>query len=181
VHSNTVHAELVRQRDQRAHDPPCLAARCSDGAGGRAVDPHRLNDRLRGAPRSNRPGAAIVEHAQVAKRSPAEEVTRRALSDGLFGTSTLGEQARFLAGPIDPLKPLRGMALDDIVLRPVARLLFAERLLTDEAASTIDSFALGPSHQGQRRLRATWTPPRVYVTLRIRRHCRLMARSTGCD
>jgi hypothetical protein len=54
------------------------------------------------------------------------------------------------------------MALDDSVLRPVARLLFAERLLTEEAASTIDSFALGPSHQGQRRLRATWTPPRVY-------------------
>ena len=30
------------------------------------------------------------------------------------------------------------MALDDSVLRPVARLLFAERLLTEEAASTID-------------------------------------------
>jgi hypothetical protein len=27
----------------------------------------------------------------------------------------------------------------------------------------IDSFALDPSLRGQRRLRATWTPPRVHV------------------
>ena len=66
-----------------------LAARCSDGAGGRAVDPHRLNDRLRGAPRPNRPRAAVIEHAHVAKRglsrggNPPRTVRR------LFGTSTL--------------------------------------------------------------------------------------------
>ena len=92
----------------------------------------------------------------------ADEVTRRALSDGLFGTSTLGE-ATLLARPIDPVELLRGLSLDDSILRPIARLLFAERLLTEVMASRIDSFALGPSHQGSRRLRATWTPPRVYA------------------
>lgn len=64
---------------------------------------------------------------------------------------------------IDPLAQLRGMGLDDNVLRPVARVLFSERRLTEQAASRIDSFALGPSHQGARRLRAIWTPPQVYV------------------
>ena len=93
----------------------------------------------------------------------ADEVFQRALSDGLFGTSTLGQQMGWLARPIDPLEPLRGLGLDDSVVRPVGRLLFAERLITEQAASRIDSFTLGPSHQGGRRLRASWTPPQVYV------------------
>jgi hypothetical protein len=163
VHSNTVHAELVRQRDQRAHDLPFASPHDA-----RMVQVAELSTRTVSTIGYEE---HIVLTAQEGRSSnmrmslngvPAEEVTRRALSDGLFGTST-GEQARWLGGPIDPLEPLRGMTLDDSVLRPVARLLFAERLLNDEAASTIDSFALGPSHQGKRRLRATWTPPRVYV------------------
>jgi hypothetical protein len=93
----------------------------------------------------------------------ADEVIRRALSDGLFGTSMLSQQVGWLARPIDPLAQLRGLGLDDSVLRPVARVLFSERLVTEQAASRIDSFALGPSHQGARRLRAIWTPPQVYV------------------
>lgn len=87
---------------------------------------------------------------------------RRALSDGLFGTSTLGE-ASFLARPIDPLESLRGLMLDDSILRPVTRLFYVERLLTVAIASRVDSFVLGPSNQGRRRLRATWTPPSVYA------------------
>lgn len=93
----------------------------------------------------------------------ADEVARRALSDGVFGTSTLGEQASWLARPTDPLAPLRGSDLDDSVMRPIARLLFAEQLITDGSASRIDSFAIGPAHQGARRLQATWTPPQIYV------------------
>jgi len=93
---------------------------------------------------------------------PAEEVNRRALSDGLFGTRIL-DQAALLAQPIDPLEHLRGGAIDDSIIRPVARLLFAERLLAGSIASTVDSFVLGPSHQGRRRLRAAWTPPLVYT------------------
>ncbi len=64
---------------------------------------------------------------------------------------------------MDPFGPLRGLSLDDDILRPVARLLFAERLLGDDVASRINYFALGPAHQGRRRLRATWTPPQIYV------------------
>ncbi|WP_342373569.1 hypothetical protein PCC79_08540 [Propioniciclava soli] len=93
----------------------------------------------------------------------ADEVVQQALSDGLFGTSLLGQQMGWMVRPIDPLAPLRGLGLDDSVLRSVARLLFTERLVTDQAASRIDSFALGPSHQGTRRLRATWTPPQLYT------------------
>ena len=44
-----------------------------------------------------------------------------------------------------------------------ARLLFAERLLSDDVALRIDAFAFGPSHQGTRRLRATWIPPHMHV------------------
>jgi hypothetical protein len=93
----------------------------------------------------------------------ADDVVRRALSDGLFGTEMLGRDVGWLARPIDPLAPLRGLWLDDKVLRPVSRLLFTQRLMTEQAASRIDSFALGPSHQGGRHLRATRTPPQVYV------------------
>lgn len=68
----------------------------------------------------------------------ADEVTRSALADGLFSTSTLGPQVGWLAHPIDPLRPLRGLALDDSILRPVARLLFGERLFYEQMTSRID-------------------------------------------
>lgn len=55
------------------------------------------------------------------------------------------------------------LSLDDVILRPVARLLFTAQLLGDGSASTVDSFALGPAYQGRRRWRASWTPPRVYT------------------
>jgi hypothetical protein len=95
--------------------------------------------------------------------TPAAEVGRLSLSDGLFGTALLSERTHFLAQPVDPLGPLRGVGVDDAVLRPVAGLLFEERLLRDQIASRVDSFVLGPSHQGIRRLRASWMPPTVYV------------------
>jgi hypothetical protein len=93
----------------------------------------------------------------------ADEVARRALSDGIFGTSDLSPQFGWMATPIDPFAPLRGAGFDDSILRPIARLLFGEQLIANGLASRIDSFVLGPAHQGARRLRATWTPPRVYV------------------
>lgn len=48
------------------------------------------------------------------------------------------------------------------MLRPVARLLFVERMLREGTAARVDAFTLGPSHQGARRLRAAWTPRLVY-------------------
>lgn len=95
----------------------------------------------------------------------AEEILRRSLSDGLFATNELDSRAGHLAQPIDPFEEMRGLALDDTILRPVARLLFSERLLSDSTAARIDLFALGPAHQGSRQLKATWTPPQVYVNV----------------
>lgn len=95
----------------------------------------------------------------------AEEILRRSLSDGLFGTNELDSRVGHLAQPIDPFEEMRGLALDDTILRPVAHLLFSERMLSDGTAARIDFFALGPAHQGSRRLRAAWTPPQVYVNV----------------
>ena len=163
VRTDAVHTELVRLRDQRAGS---LAFASPIDA--RNVRLAELSTRtLSTIGHEERLVLTAEERRSANMRASingvsADEVTRRAISDGLFGTSTLGEAA-FLARPIDPLQPLRGVNLDDSILRPVARLFFTERLLTGAMASRIDSFALGPSHQGSRRLRATWTPPQVYV------------------
>jgi hypothetical protein len=162
VRSDAVHSELVRLRDQRAGSLPFASpnyARSVQFAelSTRTVSTVGHEERLVLSVGEQRPSNMPVAINGVS----AEEITRRALSDGLFSTTTLSEAA-FLARPIDPLEPLRGLGLDDTILRPVARLLFTEHLLTTAAASRIDSFALGPSHNGGRRLRVTWTPPRAY-------------------
>jgi len=163
VRSDAVHAELVRLRDSRASGvalaspTEALSVRL-DKLSTRTISTIAHEERLTlvAQERSSHMRAAL-------NGISADEVARRALSDGLFGTSTLGEQATWLAHPTDPLAPLRGSGFDDSVLRPIARLLFTEQLITDGSASRIDSFALGPAHQGARRLQATWTPPQIYV------------------
>lgn len=163
VRSDAVHTELVRLRHQRGGSLPFASPIDARNVRLAELSTRTLStigheERLVLAAEEQRSANMRVAINGVS----ADEVTRRALSDGLFGTSTLGEAA-FLARPIDPLQPLRGLNLDDSILRPVARLLFTEHLLTEAMASRIDSFGLGPSHQGSRRLRATWTPPQVYV------------------
>lgn len=163
VRSDSVHAELVRLRDIRT-------------SGISFVSPHgavsvQVTDLLTRntstVAHDERLTLLVQDRRGSGMRAStngisADEIDRRALSDGLFGTALLGQDAGWLARPTDPLAPLRGLDLDDSVLRPAARLLFIERLITDQSASAIDFFALGPSHQGARRLRATWTPPRAY-------------------
>ncbi len=95
----------------------------------------------------------------------AEEVVRRQLSDGIFGTKLLGDESRWLSQPVDPFEEIRGLGLDDAILRPVARLLFVETMLRDGRAARVDKFALGPSHQGRRNLSATWTQRQVYANV----------------
>jgi len=91
-----------------------------------------------------------------------DDLTRLAISDALFGTKTY--PSTWASGSVsDPLEPLRGRGIIDQVVRPVARLLLTEQLLGRGEAGHIDSFTLGPSHQGSRRLRLSWTPPRPYV------------------
>lgn len=163
VRSDAVHAELVRLRDGRGGTVPFASS--------------TLAHTVQFAELSTRTVSTIGHEERIVltvKGQPSsdmrisingvsgDEVARRALSDGLFGTTAL-DKAAFLARPIDPFEPLRGGALDDSIVRPVARLLFSERLLSGGIASRVDSFVLGPSQQGSRRLKATWTPPTVYT------------------
>ncbi|MBB1022901.1 MULTISPECIES: DUF4062 domain-containing protein [unclassified Dietzia] len=164
VRSDAVHSELARLRDNRTGGVPFASSHTALPVqivelSTRTVSTIGHEERLTLAAQDQRSSNMRVSINGIS----ADEVGQRALSDGLFGTSLLGHQKGWMARPIDPLAPLRGLGLDDSVLRPVARPLFAERLITEQAASRIDSFALGPSHQGVRRLRATWTPPHVYV------------------
>ncbi|WP_338887194.1 DUF4062 domain-containing protein [Rhodococcus sovatensis] len=165
VHSDAVHSELVRLRDSRAGEIPlaipgyALTTRV-DTLSTRTVSTIGHHENLALTIQENR-GSTM--RGMTVNGIPAAEISRRALSDGLFGTALLSEQTHFFVQtPVDPLGPLRGSALDDAVLRPVARLLFEERLIRDQIASRVSFFAFGPSHQGARRLRASWTPPAVY-------------------
>lgn len=164
VHSDAVHAELVRLRDTRAGEIPFAApghavATRIHALSTRTVSTIGHHENLVLTVQENR---GSIMRGMTVNGIPAAEISRRALSDGLFGTALLTEQTRFLAQAIDPLGQLRRSALDDAVLRPVARLLFEERLIRDQIAARVDSFTLGPSQQGSRRLRASWTPPTVY-------------------
>jgi hypothetical protein len=164
VHSGSVHAELVRLREQRAGSVPfaspgdARSVRVSDVTT-RTVSTARHDEQIVLTPDGYQSSSMRTSINNVS----ADEVTRRALSDGLFDTSLLGGAS--WTTPADPLMPLRGLSLDDSLLRPVARLLLTEYLLRDGMASTVDAFALGPSHQGVRRLRATWTPRQQYTNL----------------
>lgn len=164
VHSNAVHAELARLRDQRAGgiafaSPGHAQTAQVDALSTRTDSTVGHHEALTLTVQDNRGSRGYGTINGI----PAAEMSRRALSDGLFGTALLPGQISSLAQPVDPLGPLRGSALDDAALRPVARLLFEEQLVRDQIASRVDSFALGPSHQGTRRLRASWTPPTVYI------------------
>ncbi|MHA7146531.1 DUF4062 domain-containing protein [Arthrobacter sp. TmT3-37] len=164
VRSDAVHSELVRLRESRASGVAFASPTEAS-----LVQVTELSTRMISTAAHQERLTLIAQerrssHMRAAMNGvSADEMVRCALSDGLFGTSMLGEQARWLARPVDPFAPLREAALDDSVLRPIARLLFAEQLMTDGSASRIDSFTLGPSHQGARRLQATWTPPQIYV------------------
>ena len=163
VRSNTVHAELERLREFRASDVPFAAphfARRVQVAGltSRSLSVTTHHDTL---------SLTIQERQGTPMRysmndMSADEIARRTLADGLFGTSTLGE-THFLPAAVDPLEPIRGLGLDDAIVRPVARLLVTEHLMTTEDASTLDAFVLGPERQGQRQLRVTWTPGRPFM------------------
>lgn len=164
VRSDAVHAELVRLRDNGAGPTPFASPH--------AAVPVQITELTTTIISTNGHDERVTMATQGQRMTnmrasmngvSADEVARRSFSDGLFATSMLDPQLGWLARPIDPLAQLRGLNLDDSVLRPVARLLLFERLITEQAASRLDSFALSPSYQGTRRLRATWTPPRSYT------------------
>jgi hypothetical protein len=91
-----------------------------------------------------------------------DDLAASALSDGLFGTETLPTGWGFGSQAVNPLAALGAARLPDRALRPIARLLLTEHLLREGHADAVTGFALGPDHQGKRRLRLTWVPPRPY-------------------
>lgn len=164
VRSHAVHAELVRLRDLRPGGVPFASPHTAlqvqvTELSTRTISTIGHEERLTLHSQDRRSSSMRGSINGIS----SDEVLQRALSDGLFGTSQLGQEMGWLTSPIDPLAPLRELDLDDSVLRPVAGLLFSERLIAGQDASTVDAFNLGPSHQGLRRLRATWTPPQVYT------------------
>lgn len=92
-----------------------------------------------------------------------EDMTKLSIADGLFGTTTSPKTWGGAGETVDLLEPLRGQGFVDAVVRPVARLLITERLLSRGDASHVDAFALGPSRNDVRTLRLTWTPVRTYT------------------
>lgn len=166
VFSEALHHELTRLRDSRASGVPFASASFASGVQVTdlttrtiSTSSHEEQLTLVVQDQNNRGGRNSFMNINGV---PAEEVARRSLSDGLFGTNELGDNHGWFGKPTDPFEELRGLSLDDSVLRPVARVLFGERLLADGVAGRVDAFALGPSHQGSRWLRVAWTPPRVY-------------------
>lgn len=163
VRSNAVHAELGRLREYRAGGLPFAAPQLA-----RLVQVTSLGSRTLSAATHHETLTLTIQERHGASMRysmngmSADEIARQTLADGLFGTKTLGE-TRFLQVPVDPLEPIRGLELDDAVVRPVARLLISEHLITTEAAATVDAFTLGPERQGRRRLRVTWTPADPYI------------------
>ena len=163
VRSNAVHAELERLREYRSSDVPFAAPHLARrvqiaGLGSRTVSSATHHETLT---------LTVQEHHCASMRysmsgMSADDIARQTLEDGLFGTTTLRE-THFLPAPVDPLEPIRGLGLDDAIVRPVARLLITEHLITTEAASTVDAFILGPERQGRRKLRVTWTPGSPYI------------------
>lgn len=163
VRSNAVHAELVALRDGRAGDLPFASST-------EATHVQMLSLSTTTSSTAVHEEELTLEHRGQQQNSmrmsmnglSADDLAYNALSDGLFGTQLLGRDTWGIHA-VDPILELREGGLDDVVLRPVARLLITEHLLSSELATSVDAFDLGPAHSGVRRLRVTWTPRRPYV------------------
>lgn len=162
VRDPAVNAELLRLRDGNRELLPFASPTEAKAVRVESVNSRTLSNTRHEHTLVLRVGDDRTTSLRVSSNGvTADELARQAISDGLFGTSLLDRDSWIK--PEDPLSSLRGRRLDDAVVRPVSRLLLTEHLLRSENASTINEFALGPSHQGNRRLRLTWTPPAQYT------------------
>lgn len=164
VRSAVVHTELARMRDGRQGDiewaSPSDARAMEFGTLSSAsttttlhAERFTLHDRSRGQ------SGGGMQYSMGGLSW--EELSRRTLADGLFGTSELGDLQFGIQTP-DPLALIRDRDLDDSIARPVSRLLITEHLLRSGIAVGVDEFRLGPRHSGGRQLRLTWRPKSYY-------------------
>ncbi|WP_158375152.1 DUF4062 domain-containing protein [Cellulosimicrobium cellulans] len=164
IRSNAVFAELERLRESRAGDLPFAAphlVRRVQVSGVSSSTASLASHRVRISLTVQERRGISMRFGSVNGRSGLD-LARDGLSAALFGTPVPDELRHFIT-VTDPLDPIRGLGLDDVVARPVARLLVTEHLLSGDDVSSVDAFSLGPSRQGHRRLRITWTPRAIYT------------------
>lgn len=96
-----------------------------------------------------------------------EDLVEREVAAALVGADLPDDMTRygFIREPEDPLAELAGYALPEGAYQAIARLLVTEFLVGGQRASAVDSFVLGPAHQGQRRLEVTYTETRQAINI----------------
>jgi hypothetical protein len=92
------------------------------------------------------------------------ELTEIGLRRTLFGEpGPLDRFSESMSAIPDPFAPLRGLALSEEIIRPIAHLLLTEALVGGRRASRITRFRLGPPVAGARRFVLEWEAPRRYA------------------
>ncbi|HET9676666.1 MAG TPA: DUF4062 domain-containing protein [Solirubrobacterales bacterium] len=96
----------------------------------------------------------------------ADELSEIGLKAGLLGASPPPEFRDMLMASLvnqtDPLEGLLHQTLPEDSFEAVARLLIAEQLIGSGRASYIESFQIGPRHQGRRPLKLVYRDPQRY-------------------
>ncbi len=166
VRSASVHAELGQLRDARTQ---IVFASTAES---KVVRIDRLSSTMRStnvhdetielSVVSQGQSASAVFRGGSMNGVPAEEVQKKSLGAGLFGEPASGDSFLPWGEPVDPLELVRGLGLDDSVLRPIVSLLITQHLFESGSAAVVDAVVLGPSVVGKRRLKVTWTPRRIY-------------------
>lgn len=166
VRSASVHAELGQLRDARTQ------VVFASTAESKVVRIDRLSSTMRStnvhdetielSVVSQGQSASAVFRVGSINGVPAEEVQKKSLGAGLFGEPASGDSFLPWGAPVDPLELVRGLGLDDSVLRPIVSLLITQHLFESGSAAVVNAVVLGPSVVGNRRLKVTWTPRRIY-------------------
>lgn len=96
----------------------------------------------------------------------ADDLSQIGLEAGLVGVSPPTEFRDMLMGSLvdqaDPLEELVHQTLPEDSFEAVARLLLVEQLIGGGRASYIDTFQVGPEHQGRRPLKLIYKDPQRY-------------------
>jgi hypothetical protein len=96
----------------------------------------------------------------------ADDLSKIGLEAGLLGVSPPPEFRDILMGTLvdqtDPLEELIHQTLPEDSFEAVARLLLVEQLIGGGRASYIETFQIGPEHQGERPLKLVYKDPQRY-------------------
>jgi hypothetical protein len=91
-----------------------------------------------------------------------EDLTELAVRVALLGEENpLGDMS-FFAELTNPFEPLSGLRLSEDALEGIAEVLLVDALVGSGRAQRVTDFRIGPGHQGRRRVRVEWEPPRRY-------------------